>query len=251
RRHALGNGGGEATVGERSLLPDEAEAALVLDAHSVPGKGTRQTVTVASCLAPLALADLAAAGVCTTRVAEPAWDGEALTAQREHCYAGRVVASEPLHPGGPEAREAAARLILADELLAPAGSRLRDDLEAWALYVALGHADGAVPEAHEWLVARLERLGVETGEDVALLEPADLRLDGVPAWEREAFDERYPREVHLPDLHMRIHYHVRRREVVAEKVGGIRRGDPKRWELPAWPGWRVKFQRASRVVEIR
>ncbi|MFP4184520.1 MAG: helicase-related protein [Halorhodospira sp.] len=252
RRQAWANGAGdELVVDERAWFPGAAEAALVLDAHSVPGKGTRQTVTVATALAPLSLQMVAGSGACTERIREPAWDGERLTARRELTFAERAVDSEVLVPEGAMAREAALELILADELLAPAGGRLQDDLEAWALYVALGYGEGEVPTARDWLRERLARLGVASGEDLALIEPEDLRFPGIPAWERPAFDERYPRWIQLTDLELRIHYHVRRREVVAEKVGGIRRTDPKRWELPAWPGWRVRFQRASRVVDVR
>ncbi len=252
RRQALGNGlGDEVQGGDDSWMPQEAEAALVLDAHSVPGKGTRQTLTVATCSAPLTLATVAASGACDAHIGEPSWDGERLSARRQLMFAGRCVASELIEPEGPAAREAAADLILSDQLLAPAGSRLHDDLEAWALYVALGYADGEVPEARPWLLERLGRLGVEAGEDLALLEPEDVRFLGIPDWERADFDERYPRRVRLTDLELRIHYNVRRKEVIAEKVGGIRRTDPKRWELPAWPGWRVRFQAASRVVDVR
>ena len=254
RRQAMGNGAGdEVVIGERSWLPDDAEAALVLDAHSVPGKGTRQTLTVGTCLAPLTLAAVAASGACTVELTEPHWDGAQLTARRVQRFAGRSVASEVVVPEGAEAREAAAELILADALLAPAGSRLQDDLEAWSLYVALGHAEAGaeVPEPRAWLLERLERLGVAHGDDLILLEPEDLRFPGIPDWERPGFDERYPRRVSLTDLELRIHYDVRRKEIIAEKVGGIRRSDPKRWELPAWPGWRVRFQAASRVVDVR
>ncbi|MBK5943664.1 helicase-related protein [Halorhodospira halophila] len=252
RRQALGNGAGdEVVLGEYSWFPEEAEAALVLSAHSVPGRGTRQTISVATALAPLPLPCVIASGACSEGISEPAWTGERLTARREWLFAGRCIGCEEVEPEGAAAREAAADLILEDALLAPAGGRLRDDLEAWALYVALGYAEGAVPEPRPWLLEQLERLGVERGEDLALLEPGDLRFPGIPEWQRSDFDERYPRRLQLPDLELRIHYHVRRREVVAEKVGGIRRTDPKRWELPAWPGWRVRFQRASRVVDIR
>ncbi|ABM62109.1 helicase-related protein [Halorhodospira halophila] len=252
RRQALGNGAGdEVVLGEHAWFPEEAEAALVLGTHSVPGKGTRQTISLATALAPMPLQWVVASGACSEGISEPAWTGERLTARREWLFAGRCIGSEEVEPEGAAAREAAAELILEDQLLAPAGSRLQDDLEAWSLYVALGYAEGAVPEARAWLLEQLERLGVERGEDLTLLEPEDLRFPGVPEWQRPDFDERYPRRVQLPDLDLRIHYHVRRREVVAEKVGGIRRTDPKRWELPAWPGWRVRFQRASRVVDIR
>lgn len=251
RRQAMGNGRDEVSIDERSLLSPDGEAALVFDAHSIPGKGTKQTITVATCLAPLPIQALATAGIGDTALEEPHWDNGTLTVRRQQLYAGRVIDSAVIEPQGEQARQAAARLILADRLLAPTGERLRDDIEAWALYVALGHAQGDVPEAQEWLLKRLHQLGVEQGDDLLLLEPQDLRFDGIPCWERDEFDKRYPRRVNLTDMQLRIHYNVRRNEVVAEHIGGIRRNDPRRWELPAWRGWKVKYQRASRVVEIK
>jgi len=251
RRQAMGNGAGEVIVGDDTLLADDAEAALVFDVHSVPGRGTRETVTIATCLAPIPTSALVEAGVCELTDEAPEWEGGRIVVQRRWRYAGRVVDSESVAAVGEAARHAAASLILENRLLKPAGTRLRDDLDAWALYVALGLGDGEVPAAAWWLTTRLEQLGVERSEDLALIEPEDLAFEGVPHWEREAFERKYPREVSLTDLHMRIHYDVRRREVIAEKVGGVRRRDPQRWELPAWSGWKVKFQRASRVVEIR
>jgi ATP-dependent helicase HrpB len=117
--------------------------------------------------------------------------------------------------------------------------------------VALGFGEGDIPEARAWLAGRLAALGVESGADIELVEPDDLRFEGVPAWERERFDRTYPREVRLSGLRMRIHYDVRRRTVTAEKIEGSRKTDPKRWELPAWQGWHVQFQRASRIVDVR
>ncbi|MBA1146815.1 ATP-dependent RNA helicase [Ectothiorhodospiraceae bacterium WFHF3C12] len=251
RRQAMGNGADEVLIGEESRLAEDVEAALVFADHSIPGRGRKQTLTVAGCLAPLSLRTLVDAGLCHTVHDNPRREDNALVADRQWVYAGRVISAETVPVEGEAARWAAARLILADRLLRPAGERLRDDLAAWSLYVALGHAEGAVPEPEDWLTRRLGELGVESGEDLALIEPEDLRFEGIPQWERSRFDERYPREVNLPDLRLRIHYDVRRKEVVAEKVEGIRKRDPQRWELPAWTGWRVKYRKASRVVEVR
>ncbi len=252
RREALGNGGSEALVSERSLLGEDDEAALVFDDHSVPARrGTRRTVTVATCLAPLALSALAVHGVARANVEAPAWDGERLTVTMRWYHAGRLVDEAQTTPTGEAARAAIADLVLAGRLLAPAGERLVTDIEAWSLYVALGHGEGEVPEPREWLQQRLAALGVDAGDDLVLIEPGDLAFEGIPSWERERFDRTYPRAVSLTDLDMRVHYDVRRRTVTVEKVAGTRKRDPQRWELPAWSGWRVAYKRASRVVEVR
>lgn len=252
RRHTMGNGHGEVVIGDAARLRDRDEAALVLDDHSVPGKGKRDTVTVATCLAPLPLRALVAGGIASARLTNPSWDGERLTVQRVHDYAGRTVGEpEVVEPEGEELRRAAAECILNDALCAPAGASLRDDIQAWALYVALNELDETVPDAEDWLIGRLGELGVATSEDLVLIEPEDLRFPGIPEWERDRFDRYYPRWVSLTDLELAVHYDVRRRTVTVEKRSGQRRRDPQRWELPAWSGWRVMFQSASRVVEVR
>ncbi|MDN3518899.1 helicase-related protein [Aquisalimonas lutea] len=251
RRQALANGRAELVPGRQTLFGADDEAALVLDDHSVPGRGTRETVTVATCMAPLAPETL-----ITWELARPGDDNPAvrdgrLVCQRAWRYAGRVLHREEVEPEGAAAREAAAALILQDRLLAPAGARLRDDIEAWTLYQELHGYNEPVPEPHAWLVERLAALGVGHGDDLALIEPPDLRFEGIPAWERERFDERYPRRWSLPGVELRIHYDVHRKRVTAEPMDGSGQRQPKRWELPAWPGWRVRFRKASREVDIR
>lgn len=251
RRQALANGQAELMPGRQTLFGTEDEAALVLDDHSVPGRGTRETVTVATCMAPLDPEILITRELARPEDNDPAITDGRLVCQRSWRYAGRVLRREEIEPEGIAAREAAATLILQDRLLAPAGSRLRDDIEAWALYQELHGYNEPVPEPRAWLVQRLAALGVEHGNDLALVEPSDLRFDGIPGWERERFDERYPRHWSLPGVDLRIHYDVRRKRVTAEPVDGSGQRQPKRWELPAWPGWSVRFRKASREVEIR
>lgn len=250
RRQTLANGVSELQPGRASLFGAEDEAALVLADHSVPGRGTRETVTVATCMAPLDTATLIETGIANATLAEPELRDGHLQCRRSWHYAGRTLATEHVEPAGPDAREAAVHLILADRLLAPAGSRLCDDIAAWSLYQALYGGEDPVPEPADWLRERLAALGVESSDDLQLVEPDDLRFRGIPDWERARFDERYPRYWQLPGVELHVHYDVRRRRVTVEPAGRAER-QPKRWELPAWSGWRVYYRRASREVEIR
>ncbi|WP_207063154.1 helicase-related protein [Motiliproteus sp. SC1-56] len=252
RREAMGNGWSEVVVGRDSRLSDEAEAALVLDQYALPGRGVKETRNIATCCAPVSLTLLAVAGVGEERLAEASWEAGRLRVQAQRVYAGRVIALRERAPGGALARQALAELILAGRLLAPAGARLQDDLAAWALYQSLAEEQApTTPEPICWLEERLARLGVEQGEDLALLEPEDLAFEGVPEWERERFDAAYPRQLSLGDLKLRVSYEPRRKRVVVEPVEGTRKTLPKRWELPRWKGWTVRYQKASRVVELK
>ncbi|MFP1677402.1 helicase-related protein [Alloalcanivorax sp. C16-2] len=250
RRDAMGNGGEEVRVGEDSRFPEDAEAALVLDSHSLPGKGTRQTLTLATCLAPVPVLELVTQGLAQPETGDVEWHGGEPVVTRHWCYAGRRIHTDTTRPEGAAARQVLAHLILDGECLAPAGERLMDDLDAWRLYLALGHDQGEAPEPAPWLEQRLAEMGVESLDDRALLEPEDLCFPGIPDWERERFDEKYPRFVTLSDLNMRVHYQIAQRRVELEHQSGNRKAAPRRWELPAWSGWRVRYRKASRVVDV-
>lgn len=252
RPQAMGNGTMEVLIGEDSRLEDSMGAALVLDDHSVPArKGTRKTLTVATCLVPVSLAELAKAGIGELRLGDARMESGRPVAVRERVHAGRVIATEEYSPRDADLRETLARLIVEDRCLKPAGERLRHDLAQWALYLALGRSDGEAVDARDWLQERLAELGVEEAEDLALVEAEDLRFPGIPEWERPEFERQYPAVVSLHDLVMDARYEPRRKRVLLEHREGTRKAEPRRWELPNWQGWKVVYKRGSRVVDVR
>ncbi|WP_315900059.1 helicase-related protein [Ferrimonas balearica] len=251
RRDALGNGVMEVQPGRESRFDDAAEAALVLDLHSLPGRGVKQTLNLATCMLPLSLAQLASAELGEERQGAVAQGEQGMEVTLERVYAGRVIAVRQAQPEGAQARTALVQQILAGKVLAPAGERLLADTRAWALWLALGEAEGEPVVAERWLADELAALGVESEADLTLLEPEDLRFEGVPEWQRAEFDARYPHFLVLAELKLHVEYQPRGKRVTLVYAEGGRKGDPKRWELPAWPGWRVQYRRASRVVDVR
>lgn len=251
RRDTLGNGTTEVTPPRGSLFPDDAEAALVLDQHAVPGKGTNQTLNLATVMAPVPLKWLAEAGLGVAQTDSPRMvDGQVMVV-RQHIYGGRVIEESETEPSGSAAREALATLILDGALLAPLGRDLTEEVEAWSLYQALQDPAAEPVAARDWLTGRLAELGLETSADIALLEPEDLRFDGVPSWERERFDTHYPRRMALEELWLDVCYDVRRKRIELIKTDGRRKQAPQRSELPPWPGWRIRFRDGSRVIDIQ
>jgi hypothetical protein len=252
RREAMGNGFGEVRVAEDTRLEDSREAAVVFDDHSVPGRrGTRETLTIGTCLAPIPLSLLDRLDLGERRAGRTAWEDGVPVVEEERHYANRVVSRKRRVPEGALLREAVAGSILQGRARVPVGKRLKADIGQWSLYVALGHAEGDVPEPEAWLIDRLAELGVETADDLALIEPDDLRFEGIPDWEREDFDRRYPPEFSLGDLVMSVSYDVRRKRITLDRLDGTRKTQPKRWELPAWRGWQVRYRQGSKVVEVR
>lgn len=94
-------------------------------------------------------------------------------------------------------------------------------------------------------------LGVESADDLALIDRDDLNFEGIPSWEFDDFAGKYPLELQLPELQLAVEYLKGKRIVVLHHTGGKRKEGPKRWELPVWRGWKVQYRKASRVVDIR
>lgn len=251
RSRALGNGERELEVGRDSRFPEEAPAAVVFDDHSVLGRGTLRTLDFGTCMAPVPPRLLAEVGLGSREDGQPELEEGAVVVERQRIYAGRVIAAERVIPEGEALRRAVTKLVLAGRILENAGERAQRDVEAWNLYVKLGLGEGEPADTESWLESRLEVLGVESGEDLALIEAEDLRFDGIPAWERDRFEEKYPRRVELSNLSMRVDYDPKRKTVLLERLEGKRKEPPRMQELPAWSGWSVRYRNASRVVPIK
>ncbi|TKB51955.1 helicase-related protein [Ferrimonas aestuarii] len=251
RRQALGNGFSEVQLGRDSRLEDRAEAAVVFDQFALPGKGVKQTLNLGTCLAPVTLAELIDAGIGQAQPGELQEDGATLVIPLH--YAGREIGrvSERL-----ENQNVIPLLVTAikEERIFPGlYAELQQDIDAYQLWVNLGLCEEnpqpiSTPEA--WLTTTLTDLGVLGFDDIELIEPQDLKFVGIPYWQRSEFDEKYPRNLVLPELKIRVQYLYRRKIVELEYVSGTRKSGPKRWELPRWNGWRVQYRKASKVVVV-
>jgi ATP-dependent helicase HrpB len=251
RNYSLGNGSEEVEVGSGTRMQPSHAAAVVLDRHSVPGKGTTRTITIATCLAPVTFAELARAGMGEIVRRDPYWRDERIQQPVERVYAGRVIDSWVEEPEGNALCTAVAELMAKGELWPETGERLRRDIEAWNLYIRLGFDSGEQVDLRAWLAERLAEIGLETCEDLEVLEPEDLRFNGVPEWERDQFDRFYPRHLSLANLEVDVEYEPALSRITLVKTSGIRKDPPQRWELPAWGrGWEVRFRAGSKVVPI-
>ncbi len=98
------------------------------------------------------------------------------------------------------------------------------------------------PSLEDWVAQRVETLGVESGEDLALLSPEDLLAPDLPDYIRAELDRTFPRRLELRDATYAVHYDLRKRLVTLEKTAGRRRDPPPRMWLPAFKGFRVEVK---------
>ncbi|MGR5445598.1 helicase-related protein [Vibrio jasicida] len=258
RRDALGNGLMEMMVGRNSRFPEKSEAALVLDSHSVPGRGVKQTLNLASVMLPVSLNLLRELELGEWQQGETNYEEEAPRATMHLVYAGRTICTEYQALEGEVAVQSIVEMI-EDETLLPGFAPLRkQQIQHWKIYNALGLNPEPIEKTEldglsfaKWLVEQLETLGVESVEDIELFVADDIPFEGIPEWEYDDFVERYPLKLVLAELKLDVEYFVSRKLVQVIYAEGGRKGDPKRWELPRWSGWKVQYKKASRVLDVK
>lgn len=258
RRDALGNGLMEMMVGRNSRFPEKSEAALVLDSHSVPGKGVKQTLNLASVMLPVSLNLLRELELGEWQQGETNYEEDAPRATMHLIYAGRTICTEYQALEGEVAVQSIVEMI-EDETLLPGFAPLRkQQIQHWKIYNALGLNPEPIEKTEldglsfaTWLVEQLETLGVESVEDIELFEADDILFEGIPDWEYQDFAEQFPLKLILAELKLDVEYFVSRKLVHVIYTEGSRKGDPKRWELPRWAGWKVQYKKASRVLDVK
>lgn len=258
RRDALGNGLMEMMVGRNSRFPDRSEAALVLDSHSVPGRGVKQTLNLASVMLPISLKLLRELELGEWQQGETNYEEEAPRATMHLIYAGRTICTEYQVLQGGVAVQSIVEMI-EDETLLPGFAPLRkQQIQHWKIYNTLGLNQEPIDKAtlddlsfSTWLVEQLETLGVESMEDIELFEADDIPFEGIPDWEYQDFAEQFPLKLLLAELKLDVEYFVSRKLVHVIYTDGNRKGDPKRWELPRWSGWKVQYKKSSRVIDVK
>ena len=138
RRDALGNGLMEMMVGRNSRFPEKSEAALVLDSHSVPGRGVKQTLNLASVMLPVSLNLLRELELGEWQQGETNYEEEAPRATMHLIYAGRTICTEYQALEGEVAVQSIVEMI-EDETLLPGFAPLRkQQIQHWKIYNALG-----------------------------------------------------------------------------------------------------------------
>ncbi|AIV05375.1 DEAD/DEAH box helicase [Vibrio harveyi] len=258
RRDALGNGLMEMVVGRNSRFPDKSEAALVLDSHSVPGRGVKQTLNLASVMLPVSLALLRELELGEWQQGETNYDEEVPRVTMHLSYAGRTICTEYQALQGEVAVQSIVEMIDEQALLPGFAPLRKQQIQHWKIYNALGLNQTPVDKSmlddlsfSTWLVEQLETLGVESVEDIELFDADDIPFEGIPDWEYQDFAEQFPLKLMLAELKLDVEYFVSRKLVHVIYTEGNRKGDPKRWELPRWSGWKVQYKKASRVLDVK
>jgi ATP-dependent helicase HrpB len=241
------NGGTELSLARESAANNvrEIEAILALDTRAFgAGRSARVLVT---CAMVVPIAALARAGLGSERALAVRVEGRRIAATLERVYANRVLSTREATPEGELAQTALLELLLRGSVFRAAVATTRQRLVQTAIaswLAARAHpagAEGAPPEPslEGWLRARIVSLGVQSGDDLALLSGNDFLAAELPYESRGAIESDYPLTVNAGDASYRAEYDLSRNQVTLHQLKGSRRDAPALGYLPKFPGLRI------------
>ena len=256
------------TTDERARVSGAPTDAIVVLGYRALGVGPRESKIIATHVMPVPLTWLVEAGLGRMRLAEVVRDGPRIVARMERVHARRVLETVEAVPEGALAVDAVVKLFLRGQLFPKTLPVTRERLEAAALYNHLvdhgyvklrgselagagpAYPPGSpVPELPAWTHDRVLSLGLESGDDLALLSPADLLAPDISAEARKRLEREFPRELSIGDAAYRLSYDARQHEVTLVKHRGNRKLPPTQSHLPKLRGFRVLL-RDGQVVRV-
>lgn len=258
RKEAFANGILEVVLGRQSRFPDNAQAMLVLDTHSLPGRGVKQTLTLATTTAPVPLELVVEAELGEWQQGETVVNDEGVFTEMALVYAGRTITTKLVAAEGQLSLKPIVDLVVSGEQLPGFVERRTQEIKHWQLYVRLGLDEQIhnTPEIEQlsfegWFIEQLEVLGVTDISELEMFEHSDIPFEGIPTWLYSEFSEKYPFALSLADLQLSVEYFPGRKLIYVHYQSGGRKLSPKRWELPTWSGWRIQYKKASRIIDIK
>ena len=251
-RHTWAAGGTEMELdADSAVVPADTEALVVLDSRAVAAQERAGSGLLITAAMPVPIQWLAAAGLGEHKASKPEMrDGELLVTVSQ-VYAGKVLATREEAPRGEDARVAIRDLALAGRIMKAEGLRAALEERHGLVMLAGQVTEGRPPQPlADWLLARLTELGLETGDDLALLTVDDLLPPLPPPAIVAELERRFPRTLDTGETRYDIEYRVAERTAIFHQVRGLRKDPPSPTHLPRLPGFRLYWEHKNRVQPI-
>jgi ATP-dependent helicase HrpB len=262
----FGNGGTELELSRESAANNvrDIEAILALDTRAFgAGRNARVLVT---CAMAVPLAALARAGLGSERIVAVRVEHRRIVASLERVYANRVLSTCETTPEGELAQRALLELLLRGSVFRNAVATTRQRLvqtaiAAWLTartspaadpsFGAPSSRDSAAPTLEDWLLARIVSLGLQSGDDLALLSESDFIAPELPYELRGSIESDYPLTVSAGDATYRAEYDLARNQVTLQQTKGSRPDAPALGYLPKFPGLRILVEGPRGLTVVR
>ena len=211
----------------------------------------------------LRLRDLVALGLGETHIDGLRIRGGAVEAQVVRTYAGVTLCEGAEVLRGEPLRSALVELVLRGTAMKGLAVKVHDLVHAWSVLAAWGRREKvelpcAPASAQTWLRSRFDLLGVQSLEDLGLLEHEDVVPDIAELAITAGMDPRlalalpgeFPRILELPGGRYACTVDVPTRTVELAPLGSTKK-EPSAGLLPRFRGFSVVFVKASRRLKLR
>lgn len=253
------NGGTELELARESAVNNvrDLDAILALDTRALgAGRDARLLVT---CAMVVSCAELVRAGLGSERVAAVRVQGQRISASLERVYANRVLATRDATPEGELAQAALVELLVRGSVFRDAVAVTRRRLTYAAIDRWLAERNqpsGArsrepALSAELWLRARVAELGVQSGDDLALLSADDFLAPELPYESHGHIESDYPLTVSVGDASYRADYDLAASQVTLHQLRGSRSEAPTLAFLPKFPGLRIVVEGPRGLTVVR
>ncbi|KJZ02790.1 helicase-related protein [Pseudoalteromonas piscicida] len=250
-RNGFNNGLAEVMPSNHTRASGQAEALLVLDTFSLAGKGTKQAKTLAMCNAVLTKKQLLEMGLGSQTLRSAYIDNGELWGEFITHYSDEVLGQQTKRlDNSKDVIYALVFLIQNNTLFSGLAKQIEASIEQTALFYQFHERDELVPTLDSFLSDKLTALGIESYDDVELISEQDLLFNEVETWELTPFAEKFPLTWSIPALTMAVSYNFKGKRIELTYINGTRKDAPKKWELPAWSGFKIRYRKASKVVDV-
>jgi ATP-dependent helicase HrpB len=258
RDDAWGNGRVELRLSRDSLIEPSVKTIVVVDQFLQLEQSTgaarrgRSLRRFATCAMPASERELRELGAGKeTVIATTLNDQGALVAKLDWSIGTTKLSQSEGVPRGRLAREALYAATSHGRLFGDAIADAKQEIAAYNLAIALEPAARAGERKQpldfgDWLRARIDALGFESGEDLPLLSASDFTPRLLEETERAELDARFPPSLTIAGLRYRIDYAARRREITLFGSGR----PPRRDLLPSFSGWSLYYHDGKKRVRL-
>jgi len=253
------NGGTEIALARESAAQNVRDVEAILALATLAFGTGRDKQVLVTCAMVVPLSVLGRAGLGSERLASVQIVNKRVVARVERVYAGRVLGEREETPTGELARAAIAELLTRGSLFREAVATTRERLTRTALagwLFARGHPAGVEATTPplslaESLRAKVDSLGIESGDDLALLSASDFLAPDLPFESKHAIEADYPLTVSVGDARYRAEYDLAQNQVTLHLIRGTRREPPTLVYLPKFPGLRICVEGRSGLSIVR
>ncbi len=239
----------EVALDHNEGLPESIKAIILLEIMPLSGRGLRVELKGRYAL-PCTPALLREAGLGQEQLDSVAWRGRRVVGIVARSYAGLELSREEQELNGPLLRDGLCQLLLRGTLWRPELEELAENHRLHRLNSLLQEQPDPGPfEAA--LAGRITTLGVENGEDVELIGPADLATCTFFEEERVRLAQLFPAQIARGGAVYSVDYQPEHRLITLHWRSGSRNITFPTAQLPRWSHWRVQLNERGRLISLR